>query len=204
MVAIWAMTALCISLQLVVQAQAFVSPRPRSASRGKHAMAGFLDDMGRFFDGLGNNDDDRFGQSEVVEEVEGTYVGSKRILIIPAQTMKVGGLRLYLNLHLMACSNTPEKGCWKASQSDKSEVNLRYRDLSGSLIVRLTDEGVTVDRLGSTPSMKYLMHESIILNSFLDELHAIVYEGDISDENRLLTLVEGDAIEQARTCLSFA
>ena len=48
------------------------------------------------------------------------------------------------------------------------------------------------------------MHESIILNSFLDELQAIVFEGDISEENRLLTLVEDDAIEQARTYVSFA
>ena len=52
--------------------------------------------------------------------------------------------------------------------------------------------------------MNFLLHESIILNSFLDELHSIVYEGEISDENRLLTLVDEDAIEQARNCVSFA
>ena len=63
--------------------------------------------------------------------------------------MKAGGLRLYCNLHLMGVQNTPEKGCWKASQADNSEVNLRYRDLSGSLIVQLTDNGITVDRLGT-------------------------------------------------------
>lgn len=117
--------------------------------------------------------------------------------------MKLGGLRLYCNLYLMGLQNTPEKGCWKASQSDNAEVNLRYRDLSGSIIIQFTDDGVTVDRLGSSPSMQYLMHESMILNGFLDELHAIV-NADVSEQNKLLTLVESDAIEKARDAVSFA
>jgi hypothetical protein len=44
----------------------------------------------------------------------------------------------------------------------------------------------------------------MILNGFLDELHAIVYGGDISVENRLLTLVDSDAIEKARGAISFS
>jgi len=167
-------------------------------------MAGFLDDVGKFFGGLGNNDDDSSEgvDAEIVEE-EGVYTGSTRIITIPAKTLKLGGLRLYCNLFLMGVQNTPEKGCWKASQSDNSEVNLRYRDLSGSIIIRFTDDGITVDRLGSSPSMKYLMDESMILNGFMDELNAIVYDGDVADENRLLTLVESDAIEKARNAVSF-
>jgi hypothetical protein len=121
-----------------------------------------------------------------------------------AKTMKSGGLRLYCNLYLMGLQNTPEKGCWKASQSDNSEVNLRYCDLSGSIIIQFTDDGVTIDRLGSSPSMKYLMHESIILNGFLDELQGIVNGGDIIVENRLLTLVDSNAIDKARGAVSFS
>lgn len=204
MVILWAILMCAFWVSSDVAVQAFVSPRPRSAPRGSHPMAGFLDDVGNFFDGLGKKDDGKSGQSEVVEEVEGVYTGSTRIITIPARTMKVGGLRLYANLHLMGMQNTPEKGCWKASKSDDSEVNLRYRDLSGSIIIRFTDDAIVVDRLGSAPSMNFLLHESIILNSFLDELHAIVYEGEISDENRLLTLVDEGAIEQARNGVSFA
>lgn len=125
-------------------------------------------------------------------------------VIIQAKTMKSGGLRLYCSLYLMGLQNTPEKNSWKASQSDSSEVNLRYSDLSGSIIIRFNDDGIVVDRLGSLPSMKYLMHESMVLNGFLDELHSIVYDGDIGAENRLLTLEDSDAIEKAREAVSFA
>lgn len=104
----------------------------------------------------------------------------------------------------MGLQNTPEKNSWKASQSDSSEVNLRYSDLSGSIIIRFNDDCIAVDRLGSLPSMKYLMHESMVLNGFLDELHSIVYEGDISAENRLLTLADSDAIDNARVAVSFS
>lgn len=184
---------------------AFVSPSENHSRPNLLSMAGFLDDVGSFFNDLGSdNSDDSSSQSEVVEEIDGVYTGSKRIVTIPAKTMKLGGLRLYCNLYLMGVQNTPEKKSWKASQSDNSEVNLRYCDLSGSIIIQFTDDGITVDRLGSSPSMKYLMHESMILNGFLDELHSIVYEGDVRDENRLLTLVESDAIEKARDFVSFA
>ena len=117
--------------------------------------------------------------------------------------MKAGGLRLYCNLYLMGLQNTPEDGCWKASKADDSEVNLRYKDLTGSIIIRFTDDGITVDRLGSAPSNKYLMHESVILNGFLDELKAIVFDGDISEANRLLTLVDDNDIEKNRDAISF-
>mmetsp|Transcript_48165 Transcript_48165/g.102453 ORF Transcript_48165/g.102453 Transcript_48165/m.102453 type:complete len:228 (+) Transcript_48165:63-746(+) len=204
MIASWAM-AFVISTSFCFPAvNAFVSLHQKSTRCDRHTSAGFLDNVGEFFDGLGNSNDESSSKSEIVDEIDGIYTGSKRIITIPAKTMKLGGLRLYCNLYLMGLQNTPEKNCWKASQSDNSEVNLRYCDLSGSIIIQFTNDGINVDRLGSSPSMKYLMHESMILNGFLDEIHAIVYDGDITEDNRLLTLVESDAIEKARNFVSFA
>ena len=125
--------------------------------------------------------------------------------LYPAKTMKIGGLRLYCNLYLMGLQNTPEAGCWKAHQEDDNEVNLRYRDMTGCIIIIFKENEITIDRLGSMPSMKYLLHESIVLNGFLDQLDAIVFEGDVAEKNRLLTLPEpGDQILNARDVLSFS
>mmetsp|Transcript_15779 Transcript_15779/g.29867 ORF Transcript_15779/g.29867 Transcript_15779/m.29867 type:complete len:218 (-) Transcript_15779:263-916(-) len=198
--------AIFVSSDIATFADAFAFSNQKTTRPNLHSMAGFLDDVGSFFDGLGgdsNSDESSSSQSELVEEIDGVYTGSKRIITIPAKTMKSGGLRLYCNLFLMGVQNTPEKGCWKASQSDNSEVNLRYVDLSGSIIIRFTEDGITVDRLGSSPSTKYLIAESMILNGFLDELHSIVYGGDVSEQNRLLTLMESDVIEKARGFVSF-
>ena len=73
-----------------VAVQAFVSPRPRAAPCDSHSMAGFLDDVGNFFDGLGKKDDGKSGQSEMVEEVEGVYTGSTRIITIPGELLNGG------------------------------------------------------------------------------------------------------------------
>ncbi|KAL7467356.1 hypothetical protein ACHAXS_007598 [Conticribra weissflogii] len=177
-------------------------------------LSNFMDDIGKFFEDFGKENNDESGKKEyefsvgesgqVNDDGEAIYTGSTRIISIPAKTMKIGGLRLYCSLYLMGLQNTPEPNCWKAHQSDNFEVNLRYCDLTGSIIIQFTDDGIDVHRLGSSPSMKYLMHESMILNGFLDELHAIVNEGDVIEENRLLTLQEPDAIEKAREVVSFA
>ena len=125
--------------------------------------------------------------------------------IFTAKTMKIGGLRLYCNLYLMGLQNTPEPGCWKAHQEHETEVNLRYHDMTGCIIVMFKEDEITIDRLGSVPSMKYLLHESIVLNGFLDQLEAIVFEGDVAEKNRLLTLPEPrDHIAKARNVLSFS
>lgn len=182
---------------------------PSSSSRTVHSA--FLDDVGKFFQGVSGSpppsDGPYTGSMRSVAsskaEEEGLYVGSKRIMTIEAKTMKQGGLRLYCNLYLMGLQNTPEDGSWKASKSDNSEVNLRYKDLSGSIIIRFEDEGITVDRLGSSPSMAYLAAESMILNGFIDELKAIIYDGEIAEENRLLTLEDRSILEAARGEVSF-
>jgi hypothetical protein len=77
--------------------------------------------------------------------------------------------------------------------------------MTGCIIIIFKEDEITIDRFGSVPSMKYLLHESIVLNGFLDQLEAIVFEGDVAEENRLLTLPEPrDQIRKARDVLSFA
>mmetsp|Transcript_20902 Transcript_20902/g.43946 ORF Transcript_20902/g.43946 Transcript_20902/m.43946 type:complete len:238 (+) Transcript_20902:228-941(+) len=204
-------------LILASQTQNYAHLNPitaKSKSKTLLRLSNFMDYIGKFFEDFGKDNNEESGQKNnnfsgdesdrEDEDGEAVYTGSTRIISIPAKTMKTGGLRLYCSLYLMGLQNTPEPKCWKAHQSDNFEVNLRYCDLTGSIIIQFTDDGIDIFRLGSSPSMKYLMHESMILNGFLDELHAIVYEGDVIDENRLLTLQEPNDIEKAREVVSFA
>ncbi|EJK69002.1 hypothetical protein THAOC_09789 [Thalassiosira oceanica] len=195
---------LAIVVALVSASRGFLTP-PRRECKRRALDASFFDDLSKFFLGGEETPSQNNPASEAVLEPErdGFYTGSKRIITVPAVTMKAGGLRLYCNLYLMGIQNTPDAGSWKASKADDSEVNLRYRDLSGSIIVRFQEDEITVDRLGSAPSMSYLAAESTVLSGFVEELRAIVYEGDVSTENRLLTLESESVLDDALNSVSF-
>merc|ERR1719382_112796 len=180
-----------------------ISGLGRSGSRKVTDICAFMDEANKFLEDFGNNNEASNAVDAEIVDDDGYYTGSKRMITIPAKTMKQGGLRLYCNLYLMGLQNTPEKGSWKASKSDNSEVNLRYVDISGSIIIRFEEDAITVDRLGSSPSMQYLAAESVVLNGFLDEIQAIVYDGDIAEGNRLLTLNDASILQNARSVVSF-
>lgn len=83
-IAAWAIVC---AFFLLSEVDAFVPTHQKPACRSSHHMAGFLDDVGKFFDGLGgnNNDDDRSVDAEIVEDIDGAYTGSKRIITIPGE-----------------------------------------------------------------------------------------------------------------------
>jgi hypothetical protein len=124
-----------------------------------------------------------------------------RLFNIPAHSVKPGGLRFALGLHLIGLQNTPDQGSWKANQASDTVLEMVFRDNSALFSITLGDEGISVDRYG-TPSLPYLLQESVILHSVLDEINSLANEGDIEVQNRLLQLEEsGDAIKEARSTL---
>ena len=124
-----------------------------------------------------------------------------RLFNIPAQSIKPGGLRVVLGFHLIGLQNTPDQGSWKANQASDTVLDMVFRDNSAKFSITLGDEGISVDRYG-TPSLPYLLQESVILHSVLDEISSIANEGDIEAKDRLLQLDESaDAIEEARSTL---
>ena len=183
-------------------------------------MAGFFDDIGKFFgknsDNEGNNDNNQNDKSnsefvsndynaDEEEEEEEYYTGASRIFDIPAESIKIGGLRLYLSLHLMGQQNTPEDRCWKMDQTGQTGIDLYHQDKTGVLMINLSESNISFDRLGSAPSMKYLMHETIILEGVLDTLDEIISDQNIPETDRLLKLkTPGDALQAARDTLSFS
>jgi hypothetical protein len=162
-----------------------------------------------------NNDDDEMP------------AGITRIVTIPVQSIKLGGLRLLLMFHLLGQQNNPQPKSWRADQpiaqannkksttpitkssssSSPTEyvLDMYYRDHSAALTISLYPDKVTIDRVGSTPSNSYMMHETIIVEGILLELQQCATDENVAIHHRLLVLPEANrhAIDEALGTLSF-
>jgi len=173
-----------------------------SGKGGLSAGNNFFDDIGRFFGG------DRDGQGDTSSSNSGSPTSSNDdpnvLFEIPAKSIKLGGLRLFLSLHLMGQQNSPTKGAWKVSTTEDSTINMIFNDETAGLVVLFTDEKLSVQRWGDSPSLQYLIQESVILNAFLDEVNAIVFDGEVREEDRLLVLEKVEDLEEARKSVAFS
>jgi hypothetical protein len=151
-----------------------------------------------------NNDDED-------DDDDDMPAGATRIFHIPTKSIKPGGLRLFLCFYLMGMQNTPAPKTWRAHQptttittDDEHVVDFYYHDQTASLsLVLSAKHGVIVERYGSRPSAAYLMQENVIVQGILDELTTMIADENVKEENRLLTLLDPMAIEQARDTLAF-
>ena len=131
-----------------------------------------------------------FGKKE--EETDPSI--PKRIMDIPCNSIKPGGLRFALGLFFIGQQGTPVKGSWKANQASDGVLDMYYVDNTAMFSVHLTDKLIYVDRYGR-PSLQYQLQESLVLHRFLDELNTLAFEGeDIEDDNRLLVLSDPENI----------
>ena len=120
------------------------------------------------------------------------------------KSLKVGGCRLYLSLFLIGEVNNPTRGTWRMDQNGDGGIDLYYQDTTGALMLLFEEDQIVVNRMGSAPSMNYLVSESALLNGMLDQLDDIAFDVSIKEENRLICLYEpGDAIDVVRGLLSF-
>lgn len=188
------------------------SSSPRGGSVG--LSAGLFDDIRNFFeDAMGGSSGSYNNGGGVAEQI------TTRVATIPVESIKPGGLRLFLMFYLMGQQNTPDKNSWivyerelveedddddyddeeellssKSPQSQQQHSNILdyyFRDGSGILTIKLGQDEVTVDRTGfPEPSTSYLMQESIIVNGVLDELHQCAFDDAVSEPDRLLLLPE--------------
>ena len=189
-------------------------------------MNNFFDDIGKFFDEMmsgnkskssdnnsyKNADDQEDDGDDDDDKGDGDYYDAEtttRLLSIPVESIKPGGLRLFLMLYLMGMQNTPAPGSWRTdappSSTKESVLDMYYQDRTGAFTVTLSEKQITIDRIGSTPSTSYLMHESVMIQGILEELQTCATQTDIAKNDRLLLLPEPqDAIEKARESLAFS
>ena len=154
---------------------------------------------------------------EVSSNVEGRdddamiAAGTTRLITVPVQSIKPGGLRVFLMFYCMGMQNTPSRMSWKAdqpttgssSQSDEYVVDMHFHDHTGVLSVELKQDKIIMVRVGSLPSTQYLIQESLLVQGILDELEKCANDETIEVSNRLIRLVEDDAIENSRNTLDF-
>lgn len=143
-----------------------------------------------------------FGAKGKDESDEGTAAAAvpKRIIEIPIQSVKKGGLRMVLGLCLIGLQNTPDPGSWKANQASDTVLDMIFKDNAAKFSVVLEDSCIAVDRYGQT-SLPYLLQESVILHKVLDELNELAFTTEVEAENRLFQLEDSNAIEEARSIL---
>lgn len=157
-------------------------------------MVNIFDGFGKFFSPDHNNDSGGEG-----------YVGTSCLVSLPVESIKPGGLRLFLMLYLLGIQNTPEKGTWKIDQptTDEYVVDLYFHDQTAALMIQLAGEQVTISRMGSRPSTAYIMQETVVLDGILEELQRMATEYNVKREDRLILLKDDKDITSAREALSF-
>lgn len=174
---------------------------PTSNTALDMVTSGIFDNIGDFSKDDGNKN--MFAKTDKKNSEE--FPGSTVIFRVEAESMKVGGLRLWIFLHMMGQLNTPIKNTWKANQKDGNVLEMYYRDTTGAIVITFVEDvGVVVYRFGASPSMEYMMRESFVLLGVLDELEKIVSDGEIPEDDRLLVLKEPYAIQNARESLPYA
>ena len=135
------------------------------------------------------------------------------VIDIPAKVIKTKPLKFFLQIFFVGIQNEPFKGAWLLNANEEVEEYLEvyFADGTGMLSVRFEDDyGLRIQRKGKRPSLQYMLQESVLLHSVLDELEAIAFgdgDGDnkeeIKDEERLLQFAEGneDVLSVARSKL---
>lgn len=128
---------------------------------------------------------------------------------IPTKVIKIKPLKFFLQIFFVGIQNTPFKGAWLLNANEEVEEYLEvyFSDGTGMLSVKFDESfGLRIQRKGKRPSLQYMLQESVLLHSVLDELEAIAFgegDGDVKEEERLLQFSEEnqDVLAKARAKL---
>jgi hypothetical protein len=175
---------LLATICLIMSSEAFLVPstcRPTSSKLY----------IGNLFGGL-------FGQEE--QQTKNDNTGPKTVIELPANIVKTGPLKFFLQIYLVGQQNNPVKGAWVLNNNEETgSLNMYYKDGSGMFSLDLNEKNIQVQRFGERASLEYVLQESVMLHGVLDELNQIAFEvDDIEESKRLLQFDSTDAISKAR------
>ncbi len=127
----------------------------------------------------------------------------KTVIDLPATHVKIGPLKFFLQIYLVAEQNKPVKGAWVlTSNEEKGSLDMYYKDGTGMFSIDIQETSIQINRNGQRPSLEYMLQESLLLHGLLGELNQIALEvDDIAKEKRLLQLVDDNSIIKAQATL---
>ena len=128
--------------------------------------------------------------------------GPKTIIDIPVSSLKIGPLKFYLQIFLVGEQNKPIPNAWVLNQNDdRGTLDYYYTDGSAMISIDCKEYSLKILRYGQKPSLQYMLQESVLLHSLLDELTTIAFAEDIESDKRLIQLVDDTAFDKARETL---
>jgi hypothetical protein len=159
---------------------------------------------------------------ELVSNHNNDAIQPKTMIQLEASNIKVGALRFLLHIHLVGEQNNPIPNAWICREADEEEdpknhknvLNVYYQDGTAMLSIRIQENGITMIRYGTKPSLPYQIHESILIHNLLDEIQIVAFgtssntnDNDHDDSKkilphqRLIQLTNDQVIERARSTL---
>ena len=130
--------------------------------------------------------------------------GVETLFTLPTTRLKKGPLQFFLKIYLVAAQNDPTPGSWAigGAESNLDSIQAYYQDGTGMVSVILNDDNIEIQRHGQSPSLQFVLQESLLLHGLLDELQSLAENEEVEEEKRLVQWANGkQTIEDARSTL---
>lgn len=140
-----------------------------------------------------------FGQEKKTDD------GPTTIMTIPVSNIKPKPLRFFLQIYIVGDKNSQDNQSWLPRESeDGGRLLIYYKDGTGMCQIELENHNIQIVRHGQSPSLEYMLQESVMLHGVLDELYKMALGGeheDLKDNERLLLLEDESVLDKCRETL---
>jgi len=153
--------------------------------------------MANLFGGL-------FGGGESGNTGAASSNGVETLFTLSTTKLKKGPLQFFLKIYLVAAQNEPTPGSWAigGDESNLDSINAYYKDGTGMVAVVLNDDNIEIQRHGKSPSLQFVLQESLLLHGLLDELQSLAENEEVEEEKRLVQWANGkQTVDDARSTL---
>jgi hypothetical protein len=130
--------------------------------------------------------------------------GVDNLFTLPTTILKKGPLQFFLKIFLVAQQNEPSPGSWAigGDESNLDSINAYYKDGTGMVAVVLNDNNIEIQRHGKSPSLQFVLQESLLLHGLLDELQSLAENEEVEEEKRLVQWANGkQTVDDVRSTL---